>query len=291
MYHYIKSDRLRTRFLILRNISYKHMSLTIKNLSVSLGERLILNDVNLEILPGKTHVLMGPNGSGKSTLAQVLMGNTSYEVRSMKYEVRINGKDINKLEPDERGREGLFLAFQNPVAIPGVNVANLLKMAYQLLKETRKEVYNLQKINKLHNPIFSVWEFNEMLVKKAKLLDIPQEFLRRSLNEQFSGGEKKKLEMLQAVVLEPKYAIFDEIDTGLDVDALKIVADGISQLRKRGTGVLLITHYQRILKFVKPDFVHILVGGKIVKEGNYKLAEEVERSGYKKWTIKINPKS
>lgn len=279
------------------------MSLTIKNLSVSLGERLILQDVNLEILPRKTHVLMGPNGSGKSTLAQVLMGNTSYEVRSAKCELRINKKDITKLKPDERGREGLFLAFQNPVAIPGVNVANLLKMAYQLKKSTNKQINKLsnQQIKKTHNPALSIWEFNEMLVKKAKTLGIPQEFLRRSLNEQFSGGEKKKLEMLQAVVLEPKYAIFDEIDTGLDVDALKIVAEGISQLKNQGTGVLLITHYQRILKFVKPDSVHILVGGKIVKEGNYKLAQDVEKSGYKKWigdksqiqssNFKSNPKS
>ncbi len=293
LYHYIKSARLRTRFLILRNISYKHMSLIIKNLSVSLGEKIILKDVNLEILPGKTHVLMGPNGSGKSTLAQVLMGNPNYELGIKNYELRIDKKDITKMKPDERGREGLFLAFQNPVAIPGVNVANLLKMAYQLKKQTTdnlpaqagKQQKPKDKIlpTKTYNPALSVWEFNEMLVKKAKSLYIPQEFLRRSLNEQFSGGEKKKLEMLQAVVLEPKYAIFDEIDTGLDVDALKIVADGISKLKKQGTGVLLITHYQRILKFVKPDFVHILVGGKIAEEGDYKLAQEIEKSGYKRW--------
>ena len=205
------------------------------------------------------------------------MGNPSYEIKNQKSKIKINERNILNLKPDERGREGLFLAFQNPVAIPGVTVANLLKTAYQLKKSTSKQ------IKKTHTPALSVWEFNEMLVKKAKSLDIPQEFLRRGLNDQFSGGEKKKLEMLQALVLEPKYAIFDEIDTGLDVDALKTVASGIQKLKSQGTGVLLITHYQRNLRFVKPDFVHILVSGKIIAEGNFKLAEEIEKSGYKQW--------
>ncbi|MBI4991345.1 ABC transporter ATP-binding protein [Candidatus Gottesmanbacteria bacterium] len=204
----------------------------------------------------------------------------------MNLELKINGKDIKNLKPDERAREGLFLAFQNPVAIPGVSVANLLKTAYQIIQSTNYPINKLsnQQIKKTYNPALSVWEFNEMLVEKAKKLGIPQEFLRRSLNEAFSGGEKKKLEMLQALVLEPKYAIFDEIDTGLDVDALKIVAKAIDELKKTGCGVVVITHYQRILKFAKPDFVHILVKGKIVASDGGKLAQTVEKSGYKKWS-------
>ena len=225
---------------------------------------------------------MGPNGSGKSTLAGVLMGNPSYELRIKNLELRIDKKNIIGLKPDERARAGLFLAFQNPISIPGVNVANLLKTAYQLNKEQRTK--NKEQ-KKTYNPALSVWKFNEILVKKAKALGIPQEFLRRSLNEEFSGGEKKKLEMLQAWILSPKYAVFDEIDTGLDVDALKIVARGITKLKKEKTGILIITHYLRILKYVKPDFVHILVNGEIVKSGGYKLAEIVEKNGYKKWTI------
>ncbi len=276
LYHIRKFVRLHTLF---------PMSLTIKNLSVSLAEKTILQGITLEIFLGKVHALMGPNGSGKSTLAQVIMGNENYKLPIANCQLLIDKKNIKNLKPDERAREGLFLAFQNPVAIPGVNMANLLKTAYQLKKSTNYPIYKSdnQQIRKLHNPALSVWEFNEMLVKKAKGLGIPQEFLRRSLNEQFSGGEKKQLEMLQAVVLSPAYAIFDEIDTGLDVDALKIVAVGVSNLKKEGTGILIITHYQRILKYVKPDFVHILVKGKIVDSGSYKLAQEVERNGYKKW--------
>lgn len=257
------------------------MSLVIKNLSVVLGDRTILKSINLEIKQGKIHALMGPNGSGKSTLAQALMGSPNYELRSTNYELRINGKDIKDLKPDERGRLGLFLAFQNPVAIPGVSVANLLKTAYQLAKESKNQ--KVKNAKKLYNPALSVWEFNEMLVNAAKTLGIPQEFLRKSLNEAFSGGEKKKLEMLQAAVLSPKFAIFDEIDTGLDVDALKVVASGINQLKKEGTGILVITHYLRILKYVKPDYVHILVNGQITESGSYKLAAEIEKKGYKKW--------
>ena len=273
------------------------MSLIIKNLSANLGTRVILNSINLEIKKGKIHALMGPNGSGKSTLAGVLMGNPSYELRIKNLELRIDKKNIIGLKPDERARAGLFLAFQNPISIPGVNVANLLKTAYQVIKGTNpKKSFDFgthrlvhpsaqDKLKKFHNPALSVWKFNEILVKKAKALGIPQEFLRRSLNEEFSGGEKKKLEMLQAWILSPKYAVFDEIDTGLDVDALKIVARGITKLKKEKTGILIITHYLRILKYVKPDFVHILVNGEIVKSGGYKLAEIVEKNGYKKWTI------
>lgn len=221
---------------------------------------------------------MGPNGSGKSTLAGVLMGNPAYSVKDGQAQIKIDKLEIVNLRPDERARAGLFLAFQNPISIPGVNVAGLLKTAYTITHEKKGD-----RAKKTLNPAINVWKFHEILVQKAKLLGIPQEFLRRSLNEEFSGGEKKKLEMLQAWILSPKYAIFDEIDTGLDVDALKIVASGITKLKKEKTGILIITHYLRILKYVKPDFVHILVNGKIVKSGGYKLAEEVEKYGYKKW--------
>ena len=293
------------------------MSLFLQHVSVHLGERQILTDINLEIHPGKLHVLMGPNGSGKSTLAAALMGNPNYVIRNSRLsgihdavnthssqtasgqrsKIKINEKDITNLKPDERAREGLFLAFQNPTSIPGVNVANLLRTAYQLVKSKNKEsrrsgihdavnTHSSQTAsghNPALSPAFSVWNFNEMLIEKAKRLGIPQEFLRRGLNEEFSGGEKKKLEMLQALVLAPKFAVFDEIDTGLDVDALQIVAKGIEEMKKKGTGILVITHYQRILRFAKPDAVHILIKGKIIASGDYKLALEVEKNGYRKW--------
>jgi len=254
------------------------MSLLIRNLSVYIEKRQILKDINLEIKPGFLHAIMGPNGSGKSTLAQAVMGNPALEVRSEKLEV--GKKDIRDLKPDERAREGLFLAFQNPVAIAGVTVANLLRTAYQLDKQ---QTTNNKQQKKMYNPALSVWEFNEILVDKAKKLGIPQEFLRKSLNEAVSGGEKKKLEMLQAVVLSPKFAIFDEIDTGLDIDALQIVARAVSGLKKNGCGIIIITHYQRILRFLKPDRVHILVNGAMVKSGGATLAQEVEKNGYKEW--------
>lgn len=265
------------------------MSLIIKNLSVNLGNKQILEAVSLKINPGELHTLMGPNGSGKSTLAAALMGNQAYEIKDHPpaggSKIKINERNIINLKPDERARQGLFLAFQNPLAIPGVSVANLLKTAYQIVKSKDKESRRIKSGTAPgHNPALSVWEFHELLVKKAQSLGIPNDFLRRNLNEEFSGGEKKKLEMLQAIVLQPKYAIFDEIDTGLDVDALQIVAGGIEQLKKEGTGILVITHYQRILKFAQPDYVHILVKGKIVESGDYKLALEVEKNGYKRWT-------
>jgi len=250
------------------------MSLVIKNLSAAIVGRIILKNIDLSIAKGEIHVLMGPNGSGKSTLAQVVMGSKNYDLGIKNYALEIDGKNIKNLKTDERAREGLFLAFQNPISIPGVSIADLLKTAYQ----------QKSKIKKLHNPVLSVWEFNELLVNTDKKLKIPQEMLRRNLDESFSGGEKKKLEMLTVAILRPKYAIFDEIDTGLDVDALKIIAYGIGKLKAAGTGILLITHYQRLLRFVNPDFVHILIDGKIIQSGGYKLAEKVEKNGYKRWT-------
>lgn len=253
------------------------MSLIVKKLSVFSGKKQILKDVNLEIKEGTISALMGPNGSGKTTLALTLAGSKNLGLRieipaspAGKYELRMDGRNIKNLKPDERARLGLFLAFQNPVAIPGVSVANLLRAAYQAIHK--------------HNPALNVWDFNKMLVEKAKLLHIPQEFLGRSVNADFSGGEKKKIEILQALVLKPKYIILDEIDTGLDVDALKIVADSIKQLKNSGCGILIITHYLRILKHLTPDLVHILADGKIVAFGGYELAKEVEKRGYGRWT-------
>ncbi len=260
------------------------MSLIIKNLNIYLKDRQILKDISLEVKSGTLHALMGPNGSGKSTFAQALMGNPDYKLKAKSAKLKVDNKNILGLKTDERARLGLFLAFQNPVGIPGVTVAQLLRSAYQLIKNPKPKTINHKPI---HNTALSVWEFNELLVKKAKTLSIPQEFLRRGLNEEFSGGEKKKLEMLQTIILTPAYAIFDEIDTGLDVDALKIVASGINELKNNNCGVIIITHYNRILHFLKPDYVHILVGGRIVETGSYKLAQIVEKKGYKQWIGEI----
>lgn len=237
------------------------VNLSVKNLSVKIAGKDILKKVSFEILPGKIIALMGPNGSGKSTLAQVIMGHPSYTAQNSS-SIKLANVELLDLSADKRAKLGLFLAFQNPVSVPGVNVANLLKTTV---------------------PSKDVLSFNEFLYKKSLELNIPAELLRRGLNEDFSGGEKKKLEMLQAVILKPKFAIFDEIDTGLDVDALKTVAKGISELKKLGCGILLITHYQRILKFAKPDYVYILVNGQIKEKGSSKLSKEIEKKGYKKW--------
>lgn len=258
------------------------MNLKIRNLSAQIEGKAILNKISLDIVPGKIHALMGPNGSGKSTFAQVLMGHPAYIVgadKNTESRVMLNGSNLLHKSPDERGRLGLFLAFQSPVGVPGVSVANLLRLSYGVIHNKKDK----KKIKGLHNPALSVLAFNEFLFTTAKKLHIPAEFLKRSLNEEFSGGEKKKLEMLQAVILSPKFAIFDEIDTGLDVDALKIVALGIANLKKKGAGILLITHYQRILKYARPDFVHILVNGEIKAEGGASLTKIVEEKGYKQW--------
>ncbi|MBI2611551.1 Fe-S cluster assembly ATPase SufC [Candidatus Gottesmanbacteria bacterium] len=257
----------------------KH-TLTIENLHVYLEKKEILKGISLQIKSGEVHALMGPNGSGKSTLAQALMGHPSYKFHpdSIGIKFQIDKTDMRNLSPDKRARAGLFLAFQNPIPVPGVTVANLLKNAFESLHGPKTKD---QRPKTIANPALqTVWKFNEELAKKADLLHIPHEFLRRSINESFSGGEKKKLEMLQALVLKPKFVIFDEIDTGLDIDALKIVAQGINILKKNGTGVLMITHYQRILKYITPNIVHILINGKIVKTGGPKLAQELEEKGY-----------
>lgn len=238
--------------------------LSIKNLFVSVADKEIVRGVSLTIKPGQVHAIMGPNGSGKSTLANTLMGHPKYTVTKGK--VMLEQTDITPLAADKRAKLGLFLSMQHPPEIPGVNVANFLRLAKQAL--TGKPVGPL--------------EFHEELNKKMEELKIDPLFARRYLNLGFSGGEKKRLEILQLLALNPAYAVLDETDSGLDVDALKIVAKGINHFRGPTRGILLITHYNRILEYVVPNFVHIMVGGKIVKSGGKELAQQVERKGYTK---------
>lgn len=259
--------------------------LEIKNLHVYVDGKHIVKGVDLDVKPGEVHVVMGPNGSGKSSLAYALMGHPNYRIKNKKAKSKnsnpagskivLDGKDITDESPDERARTGLFLAFQHPVGIPGVSVANFLRVAKQSLTgDVKKEESKAEEMK-------NVAEFNKILQDKAEMLGIEQDFLKRSLNESFSGGEKKKIEMLQLMVLEPKYGVIDEIDTGLDVDALKLVASGIKKIEEENkTGVLLITHYQRILQHLRPDFVHVMKGGKIVHTGSHEVAAKIEKKGY-----------
>jgi Fe-S cluster assembly ATP-binding protein len=243
--------------------------LEIINLHVRTEDREILRGVDLSIDRGEIHALMGPNGSGKSTLANTLLGHPSYEVTEGK--ILFKGQDITEAEPHERARSGLFLAFQYPVAIPGVSVANFLRMAINA-KRTQSGT--------AEEPI-RVKEFGERLQHAIDLLDVDRAFTSRHLNDGFSGGEKKRAEILQMAMLSPDVAILDETDSGLDIDALRTVAEGVQRLHdEQGLGALIITHYQRILHYVKPQFVHILMDGRIVLEGGVELVERLEREGY-----------
>jgi Fe-S cluster assembly ATP-binding protein len=242
--------------------------LEIKNLHVSIGERSILKGVNLVVSQGETHALMGPNGTGKSTLAYTLMGHPSYTVTAG--EALFKGVNILELAPDERARLGLFLAFQYPVAIPGVSVANFLRAAIN----ARRRAANPQ------DKGITVPEFRKQLKSKMELLEVPPDFAARYLNDGFSGGEKKRAEVLQMAVLEPEIAILDETDSGLDIDALRVVATGVNTLSGPTMGVLVITHYQRILNYIKPDVVHVMYGGRIVESGGADLALRLEEHGY-----------
>jgi len=237
------------------------MSLVIKDLKVSVDGEMILNGVSLEVKKGEVHALMGPNGSGKSTLANTLMGNPKYKIEGG--QILLDGKDITELEVDKRARLGLFMSFQYPSEISGITIANFLRAAY----------------NSWHEEM-SVIDFRKFLEEKMALLKMDKKFADRYLNEGFSGGEKKRAEILQMAVLSPKMAVLDETDSGLDIDALKTVAEGINSLLGPDMGVLVITHYQRLLNYIKPDRVHILVKGKIVKSGDASLAEEIEAQGY-----------
>ncbi len=240
--------------------------LRIENLHVSVDGKEILKGLNLTVNKGEVHALMGPNGSGKSTLAYVLMGHPKYQVTSGK--IWYKGEDILALKPNERAKKGLFLAFQYPTAIPGVTVMNFLRAALKSVRE--KEI--------------PAKDFLKLLKDKMQFLEISDKFTNRYINDGFSGGEKKRHEILQMAVLEPEMAILDETDSGLDIDALKTVAKGINKLIGPNLGILLITHYQRMLNYIKPDFVHVLVDGKIVQSGGDKLALKLEELGYD-WTV------
>jgi Fe-S cluster assembly ATP-binding protein len=246
------------------------MLLEVKDLHAGIDGKEILKGLNLEVNKGEVHAIMGPNGSGKSTLSKVLAGHPSYEVTGG--EVIYEGRNLLELEPDERAREGVFMAFQYPVEVPGVSNSQFLRLAYN----EKAKHHNREELDPL--------EFNDYLKEKAKLVEMSPEFFKRSVNEGFSGGEKKRNEILQMAVLEPKLAILDETDSGLDIDALRIVAEGVNKLRSSENAIILVTHYQRLLNYIQPDFVHVLAGGKIVKEGGKELAVELEEKGYD-WVI------
>jgi Fe-S cluster assembly ATP-binding protein len=239
--------------------------LSINNLHASIEDKKILNGIDLQINAGEVHAIMGPNGSGKSTLASVLAGRTDYEVTDGS--VEFNGKDLFELLPEERAREGLFLAFQYPIEIPGVSTTNFIKTAVNEMRKHRGM-----------EPLDAV-AFLKLMKERMKLVHIDKSLTSRSLNEGFSGGEKKRNEIFQMAMLEPKLAILDETDSGLDIDALRIVADGVNTLRKKDNAVLVITHYQRLLEYIVPDFVHVLYKGRIVKSGGKELALELEEKG------------
>jgi Fe-S cluster assembly ATP-binding protein len=240
--------------------------LEIKNLHANIEGKEILKGINLKVNAGEVHAIMGPNGGGKSTLAQVLAGREEYEVT--KGEVSFQNKDLLTLSPEDRAREGIFLAFQYPIEIPGVSNTNLLKTA---LNEIRK--YRGQEE-------LDAMEFLTLLKKRMKLVEMDQSLLSRSVNEGFSGGEKKRNEILQMAVLEPVLSILDETDSGLDIDALRIVANGVNKLKSKERATIVVTHYQRLLNYIVPDFVHVLYNGKIVKSGGKELALELEEKGY-----------
>ncbi len=240
--------------------------LKVNNLHANIDEKEILKGVNLEIKPGEVHAIMGPNGSGKSTLSSVIAGKEEYEVTEGS--IHLDDEDLDDLAPEERAHRGIFLSFQYPVEIPGVTVTNFIKTA---INESRK-AKGLEEL--------PAKDMLKMIREKADLLEIDRKFLSRSLNEGFSGGEKKRNEIFQMAMLEPKLAILDETDSGLDIDALKVVANGVNKLKSEDNAVLVITHYQRLLDYIVPDYVHVLYDGKIVKSGGKELALELEAKGY-----------
>jgi Fe-S cluster assembly ATP-binding protein len=241
------------------------MNLEIKDLHASVEGKEILKGVNLTINQGETHALMGPNGSGKSTLAYTLMGHPKYQITSG--QVTIDGESVVGLTPDKRVKKGLFLAFQYPVAVQGVSMFSFLRAAYNNSRPPGSETP-------------TIFDFREVVAEKLKMLNMDEAFLNRYLNEGFSGGEKKRAEILQMALMQPKFAVLDETDSGLDIDALRIVAEGINKLSGPHTGTVLITHYQRILKYVKPQFVHVMFQGRIIESGGEELSRLLEEKGY-----------
>jgi Fe-S cluster assembly ATP-binding protein len=240
--------------------------LEIKQLHANAGDTPIIKDFNLTIRPGEVHAIMGPNGSGKSTLSNVIVGKPGYEITSG--EILFEGQDLTKMEPEIRAREGIFLAFQYPVEIPGVNNSYFLKASLNAIRTHR----GLDELDAM--------DFLQLSKEKMALVDMPKDLMNRSINEGFSGGEKKRNEVLQMLLLEPKLCILDETDSGLDIDALRIVASGVNAMRSPERSMLIITHYQRLLDYVVPDFVHVLAGGRIVRSGGKELALELEEKGY-----------
>lgn len=240
--------------------------LTIKNLHAEIGDQQILKGINLEVKAGEIHAIMGPNGSGKSTLASVLAGREDYEVTEG--EVEFFGNNLLALAPEDRAREGIFLAFQYPVEIPGVSSNNFLRTALNQIRKYK----GLEPLDAVH--------FLKLMKEKMALVEIEQKLINRSLNEGFSGGEKKKNEVFQMAVLEPRLSILDETDSGLDIDALRIVANGVNKLKSKDNAAIVVTHYQRLLDYIVPDFVHVLYNGQIVKSGDKNLALELEEKGY-----------
>ena len=240
--------------------------LKIKNIHARVEDKNILNGINLEVKPGEVHAIMGPNGSGKSTLASVLAGREYFEVTEGAIEFL--GKDLLDMNPEDRAREGIFMAFQYPVEIPGVSTVNFMKTALNQIRSYRGQ------------EALDVVSFLTLMKEKIKLVEIDQSLLNRSLNEGFSGGEKKRNEIFQMAMLEPKLAILDETDSGLDIDALRIVANGVNKLRTKDNATIVVTHYQRLLEYIVPDYVHVLYQGRIVKSGTKELALELEEKGY-----------
>ncbi|MCD1649138.1 Fe-S cluster assembly ATPase SufC [Marinobacter adhaerens] len=240
--------------------------LSIKNLHASVEGKEILKGINLEIKAGEVHAIMGPNGSGKSTLSQVLAGNEAFEVTEG--EITLNGENLLELETEERAREGIFLAFQYPVEIPGVSNLQFLRTAVNAMRQHKGQ------------DEMNAAEFMKLAKEISKQVDLDPAFLKRGVNEGFSGGEKKRNEIMQALLLQPKLAILDETDSGLDIDALKVVSDGVNALRAEDRAILMVTHYQRLLNHIVPDYVHVLAGGKIIKSGGRELALELEERGY-----------
>jgi len=245
--------------------------LEVRNLAAKIGERNILKGINLRVRAGEVHAIMGPNGSGKSTFAKVLSGHPSYEVTGG--EVLFEGRNLLDLPPEERARAGVFLGFQYPIEVPGVSNSSFLRLTYNTVQGARGK----EELDPL--------EFDDYVREKMKLLEMDPAFLERSLNAGFSGGEKKRNEILQMALLEPKLAILDETDSGLDIDALRVVANGVNKLHTAANGIVLVTHYQRLLNYIEPDYVHVMEGGRIIKTGDKSLALELESRGYE-WVAK-----
>jgi Fe-S cluster assembly ATP-binding protein len=240
--------------------------LTVKDLKVAIEDKTILNGINLEVKPGEVHAIMGPNGSGKSTFANVVAGREEYEVESGS--ILYKGEDLFEMEVDERALAGIFMAFQYPVEIPGVSTSNFLKS----IVNAKREAAGQEELNAMHMLKF--------IREKIEMVGMDEKFLRRSLNEGFSGGEKKRSEMLQMALLEPSLAILDETDSGLDIDALRIVSEAVNKLRTKDRSFIIVTHYQRLLNYIEPDYVHVLYNGRIVKSGDKSLAMQLEDKGY-----------